>query len=1533
MNVIKFFNDRSYLLNVKSLEIGMKAKFLSLLRLFYVPKIVIVLATFLFSFSVIYSANALTLSQTPLFVGQNAQPTIMFAMSRDQELFYKAYPDYSNLSGGKLTMSDLTYRNDFSYAGYFDPDWCYEYDKSSATISDRKFVPYSATTDHKCVANKAAGKGRWSGNFLNWASMTRIDILRKVLYGGKRTVDTAALNGKAATTVLERAFIPKDSHAFAKVFTDIPAAGAKPASKVSDYTPYDDQTVMSFCNVSTDSSTTGYPVIRVAKGAWAQWDHTEIQQCQWRGVTTTQVTSPKSTTDMQDELVAKVSVCEPTKDGATNTYIDSSAATELNRCKSYESGSYKPIGLLQKFYGKVKFGLVSGTWGKNNSGGVLRKKASKLAGNTYSGADNINEFSEANGVFNSNIMTSTTATGLIKTIDAMRIAGYSYTATATGNSYSNTNDWGNPIGEIYAETLRYLVGKASPTNSFASVDTGFTSETAWDDPVPASSWCSRCSIIIISSGPNSYDGDDLTTTYLATINSSLSRSTLDTKTDAIGQAEFGSVYNTVFYGVNSNLTNPKPTLNDQCKPTSVKMSQLFGKCPENPTSMGSYDVAGLAFWAHTNDLRALSGYPGNQTISTYAVELSEGLPSLSIPMGPDSDPNKKIFSFSPVCINTSSAAGTPCALVGVVVENLVYLNNDSTQQPIKGSYLFYWEDQPWGSDYDLDAVQRIEFCVGPTVCKDTKVNSNQIKITNTLPYWQTGTGGMKMSYIVSGIVSGTTVKDGLQDTEYVQRTGNAPHNFGHNSVLGSLSWYNALGSNITPLPAWSDPLPQDNGSNIYTHSKNFTPTGATITTVNTPLYYAAKWGSFLNDPINSNADNKPDPAEWDTKNLDGTNTPDGIPDGYFMMKNPSLLEKRLNDIVAGAVDQVASGSGVSTNSTKLDTGTRIYQARFYSKGWYGDLRSLSLDSDPTKGYKTEWSTLEHLNSVTGRKIFSSSSGAGIVFDTTNWSTKYTSDQQSALGGSTTGPNVINWVRGSDVTSYRSRKVTTYSVDENGNKTIAYNDKNQLMGDIVNSTPIYSGAESSGFEALDAVYGSASYADYVSNVKAKRKDVVYVGANDGMLHAIDAQTGDELFAYVPTMIYNKLPTIASPYYGISTAHTYTVDGPISVGDAYINGSWKTILIGTLGAGAAGVFALDVTNPESFTKDNVLFEINTDDSGVYKNDIGNVMGKPIIAPVAGRWKAIFGNGYNSKGGKGELFVVDIEKPFDSSFSKAIVTSTSGNGLSAPVAIQNPATGAVNYVYAGDLLGNMWRFDVSSTSTSSWTVSFSGSPLFIAKDASNKAQPIFGAPTLGKNAKLDNATMVYFGTGKYIEDTDVAATTLQQSFYGIADQNTKLTYSVRTDVLQQKNMTTDTSVSPPTRHVDDNGNNVPIVDWVHKKGWYLDFPVGERIITKPLLLYDRLLFSTVVPNSDLCSFGGSGWLMELVGIGDVFGNNKQLLPNNGNFLDYFLPGDLTKLKSDKGTVLNECNIKGDCEATILNDPAITADGLGRISWRQVR
>lgn len=318
------------------------------------------------------SALALTLSQSPLFVA-STEPRVMLVASRDHQLSIKAYTDYTDVdSSGSL---DTTYSDSINYYGYFATNKCYTY-TSNSTSANNRFEPSGlVTTGHQC-------SGAWSGNFMNWATMTRMDILRKTFYGGYRSTDTATSGSTNGETVLERHFLPNDVHAFAKVYSP---SDATPNATLKLYIPASvvgTNTAISLCNVTDTNSTTfsglmafpmPMPLIKVAAGSFPQWDSSESVQCQLKGGT--------QPTTLLGTYNARIKVCNP---------ADSLALKEDN-CKDYvhpttNAKSSKPTGLLQK-YGdvdaerRVRFGLMTGSYNKNKSGGVLRKNVGLLANN------------------------------------------------------------------------------------------------------------------------------------------------------------------------------------------------------------------------------------------------------------------------------------------------------------------------------------------------------------------------------------------------------------------------------------------------------------------------------------------------------------------------------------------------------------------------------------------------------------------------------------------------------------------------------------------------------------------------------------------------------------------------------------------------------------------------------------------------------------------------------------------------------------------------------------------------------------------------------------------------------------------------------------------------------------------------------------------------------------------------------------------------------------------------------------------------
>jgi len=369
--------------------------------------------------------------------------------------------------------------------------------------------------------------------------------------------------------------------------------------------------------------------------------------------------------------------------------------------------------------------------------------------------------------------------------------------------------------------------------------------------------------------------------------------------------------------------------------------------------------------------------------------------------------------------------------------------------------------------------------------------------------------------------------------------------------------------------------------------------------------------------------------------------------------------------------------------------------------------------------------------------------------------------------------------------------------------------------------------------------------------------------------------------------------------------------------YVGGKWKKYLVGSMGAGGRTIFGLDVTKPD---EPALLFEF----SSTPYSSLGYGITEPIIAPFAdGNWYAIFGNG--SEGGTSSLFVVDLASPG----APIIVDAPEGAGITSFALLPN-TSGQIERIYAGDLSGNIWRFDTVD-GADSWKVKHR---VYQAKDGNGNVQPITGGITLGANVFLKNAIMVYFGTGKYFDrgDNSVSATPVH-SFYAIADTGAELTES-RERLFHEKTFTESASRRTiVNERVSDQGSVRHAVDWVNKRGWFMDFKytAGERVIVKPILISDRLLFTTLIPSDTACDYGGRSWAMELVAVGDRNINHSILDENANTLTDEMIVSDATVLIEDaKDGKQLRCSVSGNCYLEDL----VFADGFrGRMNWREIR
>jgi type IV pilus assembly protein PilY1 len=578
---------------------------------------------------------------------------------------------------------------------------------------------------------------------------------------------------------------------------------------------------------------------------------------------------------------------------------------------------------------------------------------------------------------------------------------------------------------------------------------------------------------------------------------------------------------------------------------------------------------------------------------------------------------------------------------------------------------------------------------------------------------------------------------------------------------------------------------------------------------------------------------------------------------------------------AVAFDAFTNGAISATNYS--DDGSYVYLSDFYPAKWGGSLKKYGviLDSNglPRIAEMAIWDASDILTGVNqqtafpmadNRKIYTSriQSDNSLTTIEFKWN-NLNSEQKSMLNMSPAngkkdglGEGRLDYLRG------------TRSLEQ-GKSGGIFRVRERILGDVVSSNTVYVGPPVKSIQGADH---HQFYETHKNRIKA-----VYVGANDGMLHAFDADNGRELFSYIPNGVFSALNQLSHPGY----VHRPYVDGALSVSDAITSGGWKTILASSMGGGAQGVFALDVTNPSDFVSGaGVLWEFTDSDD----SDMGNQMGTPVIAKFKVgttngisdyRYFVVVSSGLNNykddgtgkydASGSGALFLLALDKSPSAKwernvnyfkFKTPILHASNQNGLSTPaLAIGN--NGAVRYVYAGDLQGNLWRFDFNGAAP--WShARFGDVPVFTAKDSSGNPQPITTQPKIV--FAPGGGYVMLFGTGKYLEESDVMPDSFKtQSFYGIYDTPQK-----SNGVAGRRQLESRTLVNR------DDGFKIIGNEFAYgagpsdKQGWYVDFPdserTGERSVTNPVTVYGKLFFNTLVPDATRCDKGaGRSYSMD--------------------------------------------------------------------------
>ncbi|MCZ6831029.1 MAG: PilC/PilY family type IV pilus protein [Gammaproteobacteria bacterium] len=525
---------------------------------------------------------------------------------------------------------------------------------------------------------------------------------------------------------------------------------------------------------------------------------------------------------------------------------------------------------------------------------------------------------------------------------------------------------------------------------------------------------------------------------------------------------------------------------------------------------------------------------------------------------------------------------------------------------------------------------------------------------------------------------------------------------------------------------------------------------------------------------------------------------------------------------------------ISLSNSDLSGGdVRAYRTWFENGGWQGDLveytvsdlgaLSTSVDlsgvSPANEGAPpSNWSAhvrfalAEIVNGSywdTGREIVIWNGFSQEAFRWDNLSdAQQAALDQTAFDNDETSSDILNYIRGE-----RSNETPSGSLRSRAS----------VLGDMIHSNPVYVGPPKGSYTEHDYAVFAADH--------STRDERIYVGANDGMLHAFDADDGSEAWAYIPSMLIPELDRLAGRPY----THQYYVDGSLTVKDTFNGTAWQTVLVGGLGAGGKGWFGLDITYPDIANEDaiggtdiKVLWELDASSD----DDLGYAFGQAVISKLNdGKWYAVLGNGYNSVNGLAKLYLVNIASGGITRISTGSGSAESPNGLSSPSLVDTNGDGTADIVYAGDIDGHMWKFDLTGNTSGNWAVAYAGVPIH----PGDSSQPIIQAP----DVTLHPATghLVMFGTGRLFTEADMADNSVQ-AMYGIwdsgnvppdADAQSLLTQTLSGD---QDYTAVDIAETVQTYNPDPGA-----IDWSTQHGWNVPLPAGFRVLQPPQLRGGRL------------------------------------------------------------------------------------------------
>jgi type IV pilus assembly protein PilY1 len=1405
------------------------------------------------------------LATEPLYAAQvTDKPAMALALSVEYPTVGAQYTP-----GGS---TDATYSNTKEYLGYYDAESCYVYNDAPTetftapqTVSDfKRFDRSGPATARKCA-------NAFSGNFLNWASSSAIDMLRLALSGGDRYIDTSSL------TVLQRAVIPNGDP---------------------------------ICMWNSSN----FPAKRLTKDGGSVGSY-------WGAVPTAMINAANGSDIYVANTLNRIYFGTSQTGSCTNTSAYSLAAGS--------SSSKGPLGNV------VTTNLPSGAVECAVEGGTCNFSGIKEVwyGAKVSGTNKWYAFPASNGVSCTNAALADPYPSQGKKCYITNYSG-SWTPPSSANALNSDGFFYarvqvcNASAGVLQDSRDYNLCRQYPNGNYKP--TGVIQKYSDQIRLAAFGYL----IDQVASYNNGRYGGVLRAPMKYVGNKTYDYTGQDnTPSGGNPNAEWDLTTGVFKDNPDANATPPISGV--------INYLNKFGRTGPSPGLYKIYDPVGEL---HYEALRYLQGLPpsADAISGTINATMADGFPYFTTWADPYGG-------------GRSSTSDYSCVKSNIVVVGDIN-THDGNRLPTASAANNIPDINAWRG-----VVQKFE--------KKTS-----------------GT------YVDGQGVTQTIANPNTQNNSVPSATGTS-------QIMGSAYW--ARTHDIRGTAWTAEPTKQRPGLRVKTFLFDVNEYGAqndaNVRRNSNQFFMAAKYGGFETDPANAGRkpyNTKGNPFK-DQNNVDDNNVwqkanDPGEAGTYYVYDTSKASPARdvltaFDEIFSRASTSARSiaGAGLSSGS-KITNGSVAYSAKFDTSNWSGDVVAEPISQAASGAISVAtptWSAADRLNSMTSpavnRKIFVGNAGAAST-PTANaftWSTigstlqGYLNKASPSAAADALGQFRLDYIRGSRVKEGAPFRVRT-----------------SLLGDIVNSNVSYSGAPSK-------AYSGAGYAAF-RTLYDSRTAAVFVGANDGMLHAFNASTGDELFAYIPSWLGPNLSALTDPSF--SSNHQNYVDAPSVVAEAQVASTgaatdWKTVLVSGTGGGGSGVFALDVSDPTAFSASSVMWEFTRADD----LDMGQVIGSPKIMKVktsgssstaAYRWFAVVASGVNnyvpdsnsqfSSTGSPALFLLALDKPAgtawtlgDNYFKISIPVDATLAATVAPGAANFSALyglqGEMTDIYVGDLHGKLWRFKFAGKSPSDWNagkLSFfnkgtAGSPLpyplYTARtgDSTPKVQPIVAAPTPFAGPIVDGVESFYivFGTGKYLETGDSTSTTTQ-SIYAVYDNgSTAADSSSPASAIRGRARLQAGSVNTTTKAVTVNafkwGRPASDTDTTQRAGWYFDLPdTGERIDQAALDLGGlSAAINSKIPGSAVASPGSCS---NSLGSG-----NQYFLNINTGKGDYVkstlgLLGPPVMMSSDTDVKTTASDSTGRRVRTTTHHrftqtqsgldtsaPDVqTTETIGRISWRQI-